>query len=262
MDNIHRLTPAEDIEQQAADWLVRLDGDRAPSATELDELKAWMQRSPAHKEQLKRLTQYWHKANLLTELSFPLPGSKRPNGLLANLRYQFRQLFTNSWQATTSLGAALTLSVAVATGLLLVNQDGVSGNGIYETRIGEQNTITLVDGSVIQLNTDSHIQVNYEDNQRNIVLMAGEAHFEVAKDRSRPFVVKAGDGMVRAVGTAFTVRINPEALKVIVTEGKVALAAVTTVLPETTRIRSHTNSSNTNNPARSRLSGTGPERRI
>ena len=53
MDNIHRLTPAEDIEQQAADWLVRLDGDRAPSATELDELKAWMQRSPAHKEQLQ-----------------------------------------------------------------------------------------------------------------------------------------------------------------------------------------------------------------
>jgi len=236
MDNIHRLTPAEDIEQQAADWLVRLDGDRAPSATELDELKAWMQRSPAHKEQLKRLTQYWHKANLLTELSFPLPGSKRPNGLLANLRYQFRQLFTNSWQATTSLGAALTLSVAVVTGLLLVNQDGVSGNGIYETRIGEQNTITLVDGSVIQLNTDSHIQVNYEDNQRNIVLMAGEAHFEVAKDRSRPFVVKAGDGMVRAVGTAFTVRINPEALKVIVTEGKVALVAITIGLPETTEL--------------------------
>ena len=236
MDNIHRLTAAEDIEQQAADWLVRLDSDRAPSPKELAELKAWMQRSPAHKAQLKRLTQYWHKANLLTELSFPLPGSKRPNGLLANLRYQFRQLFTHSWQATTSLGAALTLSVAVATGLILVNPDSVSGNGIYETRIGEQNTITLVDGSVIQLNTDSHIQVNYEDNQRNIVLMAGEAHFEVAKDRSRPFVVKAGDGMVRAVGTAFTVRIHPEALKVIVTEGKVALVAATKVLPETTEL--------------------------
>ena len=112
----------------------------------------------------------------------------------------------------------------------------MSGNGIYETRIGEQNSITLVDGSVIQLNTDSHIQVNYEKNQRSIVLMAGEAHFEVAKDPSRPFVVKAGDGMVRAVGTAFTVRINPEALKVIVTEGKVALAAATKVLPATTEL--------------------------
>jgi len=97
MDNIHRLAPAEDIRQQAADWLVRLDSDRAPTPTELVELKAWMQRSPAHKEQLKHLTQYWHKANLLTELSFPLPESQRPKGLLANLRYQFRNLFTNSW---------------------------------------------------------------------------------------------------------------------------------------------------------------------
>ncbi len=236
MANIHRLTAAEDIEQQAADWLIRLDGDRAPSAAELEELKAWMQRSPAHKAQLKRLTQYWHRANLLTELSIPLPDSKRPNGLFASLRYQFRQLFTYNWQATTSFGAALTLTVAVVTGLLLINPDDVSGNGIYETRIGEQNSITLVDGSVIQLNTDSHIQVNYEKNQRNIVLMAGEAHFEVAKDPSRPFVVKAGDGMVRAVGTAFTVRINPEALKVIVTEGKVALAAATKVLPATTEL--------------------------
>ena len=228
--------PEEDIEQQAADWLIRLDGDRAPSAAELEELKAWMQRSPAHKAQLKRLTQYWHRANLLTELSIPLPDSKRPNGLFASLRYQFRQLFTYNWQATTSFGAALTLTVAVVTGLLLINPDDVSGNGIYETRIGEQNSITLVDGSVIQLNTDSHIQVNYEKNQRSIVLMAGEAHFEVAKDPSRPFVVKAGDGMVRAVGTAFTVRINPEALKVIVTEGKVALAAATKVLPATTEL--------------------------
>jgi len=89
MANIHRLTAAEDIEQQAADWLIRLDGDRAPSAAELEELKAWMQRSPAHKAQLKRLTQYWHRANLLTELSIPLPDSKRPNGLFASLRYQF-----------------------------------------------------------------------------------------------------------------------------------------------------------------------------
>jgi len=229
MDNIHRLTPTDDIEQQAADWLVRLDSDSAPTQKDLEELKQWMQRSPAHRQQLKRLTQHWHSANRLTELSFPLPGSQRPEGTMANLRYQFRHLLNNSWQATASLGAGLTLTIALAMGLLLTNPDAVSGNGIYETRVGEQNSITLVDGSVIQLNTDSHIQVNYVDNQRNVVLMAGEAHFEVAKDSSRPFIVKAGDGMVRAVGTAFTVRIHPEALKVTVTEGKVALVSSTEV---------------------------------
>ena len=225
MDNIHHLTPAEDIEQQAADWLVRLDSDRAPSQQDLDDLKEWMQRSPAHTEQLKRLTKYWHSANLLTDLSFPLPGSQRPGGWLSNLRYQFRQLLIHGRQASATLGAAFTLTLAVAMGLLFnnLNEAGVSGNGIYQTRIGEQNTITLVDGSVILLNTNSRLQVNYEHNQRDVVLMAGEAHFEVAKDTNRPFVVKAGEGLVRAVGTAFTVRMNPQALKVTVTEGKVAL---------------------------------------
>lgn len=225
MDNIHRLTPAVEIEEQAADWLVRLDSDSAPSQKDLEELKQWMQRSPEHRQQLKRLTQYWHSANLLTELSFPLPGGQRPDGIMANLRYQLRQILSNPWQATASLGTALAVTVALAMGLLFGNPSGISGNGIYETRVGEQNSITLVDGSVIQLNTDSHIQVNYVDNQRNVVLMAGEAHFEVAKNSSRPFIVQAGDGMVRAVGTAFTIRLHPEALKVTVTEGKVALAS-------------------------------------
>lgn len=222
--------PEEDIEQQAADWLIRLDGDRAPSAAELEELKAWMQRSPAHKAQLKRLTQYWHRANLLTELSIPLPDSKRPNGLFASLRYQFRQLFTYNWQATTSFGAALTLTVAVVTGLLLINPDDVSGNGIYETRIGEQNSITLVDGSVIQLNTDSHIQVNYEKNQRNIVLMAGEAHFEGAKSNRHRRQSRISRGDKSAASN--------------------------------NRIRHDANSSTTNRPVRSRLFSEGPKRRL
>ena len=225
MDNIHHLTPAEDIEQQAADWLVRLDSDSAPSQKELDALKEWMQRSPAHTAQLKRLTKYWHSANLLTQLSFPLPGSQHPAGLLANLHYQFRLLFTNGREATATLGAAFAITLAVSIGLVINNlsDTGISGNGIYQTRIGEQNSITLVDGSVIQLNTNSRLQVNYESNQRDVVLIAGEAHFDVAKDPSRPFVVKAGEGMVRAVGTAFSVRIQPQVLKVTVTEGKVAL---------------------------------------
>ena len=109
-------------------------------------------------------------------------------------------------------------------GLLMDNSSGISGNGIYETRTGEQNSITLVDGSVIQLNTGSRIHVNFVDNQRTVSLMAGEVHFEVAKDTTRPFIVKAREGLVRAVGTAFTVRLQPQALKVVVAEGKVALA--------------------------------------
>lgn len=226
MDNVHSLSSEEDIEQQAADWLLCLDDEHKPSKTELKQLTDWVQRSPAHKEQLQRLAQYWHCANLPADLS-PSPSGNESTNSKPSARSTgnlFHRLINNSWQATASLGAALTITAAVALGLFMDDSSGISGNGIYETRTGEQNSITLTDGSVIQLNTGSRIHVNFVDQQRTLSLIAGEVHFQVAKDETRPFIVKAGEGLVRAVGTAFSVRLHPEALKVVVDEGKVALA--------------------------------------
>lgn len=221
MDNVHNLTPEQDIEQQAADWLLRLDAEHKPSKSEIDELTAWVQRSPAHKEQLQRLAQYWHCANLPAELSLAPSGSAPSEPGNGNL---LSRLFSSGWRATATLGVALSIAGALTMNLLTSDTSGISGNGIYETRTGEQNSITLRDGSVIQLNTGSRIHVNFVDKQRTVSLIAGEVHFQVAKDKTRPFIVKAGEGLVRAVGTAFSVRLHPEAVKVVVDEGKVALA--------------------------------------
>ena len=229
MDNIHTFTAQSDIEEQAADWLVRLDSEQPPSQSELAALKQWMNRSPAHKEQLRRLTQYWQRANVLTELSFPLPGTQRPKSVIGRFTESLITNLNQSWQGIAAISSVLVISLSIL--IFNPSNNGVSGNGVYETRIGEQNTITLSDGSVIQLNTHSKLQVNYIDHQRNVVLISGEAHFEVAKDSSRPFAVKAGEGMVRAVGTAFSVRLNQQAVKVIVNEGKVALASNLTLQP-------------------------------
>ena len=227
LDSIHnsaRTDSPEDIEQQAADWLLRLDTEQGPSQAELKRLRAWVERSPAHREQFKRLTQYWHCTNLPADLSFSPANSSESEATKATSVSAFQRLFSSGWRGTATLGTALSLTAALAMGLLMDNSSGISGNGIYETRTGEQNSITLVDGSVIQLNTGSRIHVNFVDNQRTVSLMAGEVHFEVAKDTTRPFIVKAREGLVRAVGTAFTVRLQPQALKVVVAEGKVALA--------------------------------------
>lgn len=223
MDNIHRFTAPQEIEEQAADWLVRLDSEQPPSGEELSELKAWINRSPAHRQQFQRLAQYWHHANILTELSFPMPGSQRPEGLWPGIKQQL----THNWQAAASMSVAVILSLGLAIGIINSGVNGISGNGIYQTRIGEQNSITLVDGSVIQLNTNSQLQVDYIDNQRNVRLLSGEAHFEVAKDSKRPFIVKAGEGKVQAIGTAFSVRLKQQAIEVIVNEGKVGLSDAT-----------------------------------
>ena len=74
MDNINVLIPASQIEIEASEWLARMDTDKKLSQQDLADLKAWMNRSPAHRAQLNRLIAFWQEANVLTELSFPLPG--------------------------------------------------------------------------------------------------------------------------------------------------------------------------------------------
>jgi transmembrane sensor len=103
-----------------------------------------------------------------------------------------------------------------------------NSNGYYASAIGKHTSIPLPDGSVVVLNTNSRIKVEYTQDHRNIFLIQGEAHFDVAKNKNRPFRVHAGKGRVEAVGTAFTVYLRKEDVEVLVTEGKVELAELKT----------------------------------
>lgn len=94
--------------------------------------------------------------------------------------------------------------------------------GRFTTGKGETKVVALKDGSVVTLNTASEIQVNYSDALRSVELIQGEALFDVAKNKTRPFVVSAGDTDVRAVGTSFTVRrLEAAPVQVMVREGVV-----------------------------------------
>ena len=81
----------------------------------------------------------------------------------------------------------------------------------------------LPDGSIVELNSDAEIAVQFDAAARRVRLVRGEAHFRVEKDASRPFLVDAGTVEVRAVGTAFTVDLGPQAVEVVVAEGRVAV---------------------------------------
>ncbi|MPT47152.1 MAG: transcriptional regulator [Sphingobium sp.] len=93
----------------------------------------------------------------------------------------------------------------------------------YGTSVGQMRTITLSDGSVIRLNTNSAVEVALRPDRRLIRLLKGEARFDVAKDKKRPFLVQAGSTTVRAVGTAFNVRLKPELTELTVIEGVVSV---------------------------------------
>ena len=129
------------------------------------------------------------------------------------------------------LTLGMAAGILVALGVVLIYLSPWTGQGdralpMHFTRIGEQQTIELDDGSVITLNTGGQLLVDYGESARRILLERGEAYFEVADEAQRPFMVDLGTHAVTAVGTAFNIRKDPERYQVAVIEGAVAFHAV------------------------------------
>ena len=94
---------------------------------------------------------------------------------------------------------------------------------LYSTDIGERRSITLADGSTVDLNARSKLRIEFSKNERRVELLDGQALFQVAKDHSRPFIVASGEATVRAVGTQFDVYRKAGGTTVTVLEGRVAV---------------------------------------
>lgn len=231
MENIVAFPDWEAIQNEAADWLVRLDSERELTEAELIELQAWIHRSPAHGEELQRLAEFWGDQSLV---ALPIPLSRL---LDVAAEPEPKEAAGAAWWANwpgRSVAAfavlAVCLSVFSVNGLLPTwMQWGADAQTLYATAIGQQQTLDLPDGSRLYLNTNSQVRVDYQPGWRNIHLLQGEAHFDVAKHTARPFRVYAGRGRVEAVGTAFTVFFSEaEDIDVVVEEGTVAVALLDT----------------------------------
>jgi transmembrane sensor len=95
----------------------------------------------------------------------------------------------------------------------------------YRTQVGEHRSLRLSDGSTMTLNSRSRAQIAFTDATRNVDLLEGQALFHVAKNPSRPFVVRTAGALVRAVGTEFDVDNRNSGTVVTVVEGRVAVSA-------------------------------------
>jgi transmembrane sensor len=135
------------------------------------------------------------------------------------------------WRSAAALGAVVVLAGAglvgaprdrLATPLAAAVEQVVHpGAPVYRTAVGERSTVTLPDGSVVTLNTDTVLRVAFTDQARGVRLVRGQALFEVAHGKRTPFEVYAGDRVVTATGTVFDVRIQGDAVKVALVEGRV-----------------------------------------
>lgn len=133
------------------------------------------------------------------------------------------------WRAAGIAAALAVTALAAPLAWMALQDRGAAGQDAqaplyYATTVGQQSGITLEDGSVITLNTDSRVRVTYDAAQRHVVLLRGQALFEVAKEPNRPFVVDAGGKRVVALGTTFDVRLNGREVEVTLVEGRVEIA--------------------------------------
>jgi len=212
------------VAAEAAQWLIRLDADESPTTEQLRELREWLHRSPVHREELQSLAALWGRMNVLTELSVPLPGTSRP-GRVRDAAAGNKRSPRTGWFLVTAAAAVLAVVSLFLVRHPTPNSLSVT-NGLYATAVGQQRTESLADGSQVLLNTNSQINVQFDATERTVLLMQGEALFTVAKNRQWPFRVHAGNQLIEAVGTAFSVHLDGVEVSVAVTEGRVALASV------------------------------------
>jgi transmembrane sensor len=206
------------IQAAAARWLFRRDRGLTPA--EQDEFLQWRQDDPRHAEAFARHEAVLERMMRLGDWKPLLAADPNPDlfappgGLLSRRR---RGIYAGFAAA----------AAAVALGFFVWQPTASSPKPIAPAvaylRMNERQV--LADGSLIELKDGSRIEVAYSAADRRIKLIDGEAHFTVAKDPHRPFLVEANGVAVRAVGTVFNVRLDPHAVEVLVTEGRVQVSA-------------------------------------
>ncbi|WP_417542206.1 FecR domain-containing protein [Methylophaga thalassica] len=199
---------SEKVIEEAADWLVRLESSEDLSRQELLAFERWRNASPENKAA-------WAKAETFTNKLHSLPPRLTMSSLLrptdpdkrASLGKLFLMLMTipggwAAWKYTVSKGES----------------------SQYQTATGQQITIKLDDGTQVSLNTQTTVDVYFDNKQRALFLREGEIYIETAKDapdKNRPFFVISPEGTLQALGTRFNVRLLSGKTQVSVYEGAV-----------------------------------------
>lgn len=207
--------------RQADQWATRIsDGDL--SQRDLDAFVTWLTADSIHGDAYKETVRVW---------SSPLPFSPSElEGLLAEPRKLPEtgpRSPKSSWQdrgfATFKMRPLLhggVLAAAIAVAWSATTFFPVDSHN-HVTAIGKRTVIELPEGSFIHLNTQSQVNVEFTEGVRFVSLLAGEAFFDVAPDKNRPFVVQTQNASVRALGTRFNVRSEASRSVVAVLEGAV-----------------------------------------
>jgi transmembrane sensor len=226
------------IYEEASEWFVECRAGDLDDKTR-KAFDTWLRKSPEHMSAYLELSAIWNEGRLLdpqgkfdqntliaeavadhdnvigwsgTRNDFDVPAAA-----LAPVPAQHEHRRFSRWRF-----AAIAASLALAATAALFYVQTLQAP-TYATAVGEQRSLALMDGSTVELNSRSKLVVRYTAQGRNVELLQGQALFRVAKDTSRPFIVKTGATLVRAVGTEFDVYQKRDGTVVTVVEGRVAI---------------------------------------
>jgi transmembrane sensor len=218
------------ISQQAADWWVVLH-DADPSAAEKREFVEWVTRAPQCVEACLRIARVYAAVSR-ADVRWPETSGEdlvrdalaAPEDSVIPLRPRVAWKPEEKYRRP-ALRWAAALAASVIIGTCLGWWFTLARAEQFQTKVGEQRSVLLADGSRVTLNTASKIEVRLRADHRYVNLLHGEALFEVTHDAKRPFDVDAGNVVVRVVGTRFDIDRRATRTAVTVVEGRVATIA-------------------------------------
>ncbi|WP_163993877.1 FecR domain-containing protein [Rhizobium lusitanum] len=217
------MTDAEEagkeIEEAAAEWVIRLGAEHV-SPDERLRFERWVSADARHRDAFELANRTWGELAGLKQIvgtqatrSMPRPSHTTP-ACPPKHPYRYRP----------ALALAATLLLAIGLGFFWFGNPFALMSADYATAPGEQKTVTLTDGTVVDLGSNSALTVEFDQHERRVELLSGRAYFTAAPragNETRPFVVKSGIGTAQAVGTQFAVDNGDDGVDVTVVEHRV-----------------------------------------
>lgn len=205
---------AQTIKDEAIEWLIRLSAENCPAA-DLKAFERWVQQSAAHQAAYAEIAD---RLGWLERVAKTDTDTRN-----AALRYRPKQ---KKQLKNPKIRWATAASVLLVIGVVTFSSEGWYGSSShYQVVRGGHEAINLADGSRLEMNTDSEINVRINHWQRAVEVVKGEVYFTVIHNAEKPFIVTAGAGRSIDIGTEFDVYRQPEQVTIAVQEGSVRVEA-------------------------------------